>query len=77
MEFICLKDTAFFTLIEKVVQRLKENSPKKKDRWISGIEAVTMLRIKSKTTLQKLRDEGKIRFAQPEKKIPNCREYEG
>ncbi|MBK7694832.1 MAG: hypothetical protein IPN15_08880 [Saprospiraceae bacterium] len=27
------------------------------------------LRVKSKTTLQKLRDEGKIRFSQPEKKI--------
>jgi hypothetical protein len=27
------------------------------------------LRKKSKTTLQKLRDEGKVRFTQPEKKI--------
>ena len=27
------------------------------------------LRIASKTTLQKLRDEGKIRFSQPEKKL--------
>jgi Asp-tRNA(Asn)/Glu-tRNA(Gln) amidotransferase C subunit len=27
------------------------------------------LRISSKTTLQKLRDEGKIRFSHPEKKI--------
>ena len=27
------------------------------------------LRIKSTTTLQKLRDEGKIRFSQPQKKI--------
>lgn len=69
MEVICLEDAAFFTLIEKVVQRLKENTPKKEDQWISGTEAMTMLRIKSKTTLQKLRDEGKIRFAQPEKKI--------
>jgi len=30
---------------------------------------MTKLRIKSKTTLQKLRDGGKIRFSQPEKKI--------
>jgi len=28
-----------------------------------------MLRITSKSTLQKIRDEGKIRFSQPEKKI--------
>jgi len=41
----------------------------KEDKWISPEEAMTKLRIKSKTTLQKLRDEGKIRFSQPEKKI--------
>ncbi|RYZ84994.1 MAG: DNA-binding protein, partial [Proteobacteria bacterium] len=28
-----------------------------------------LLKIKSKTTLQKLRDEGKIRFSQPQKKL--------
>lgn len=28
-----------------------------------------LLNIKSKTTLQKLRDEGRIRYTQPEKKI--------
>jgi hypothetical protein len=32
-------------------------------------EARKKLRITSKTTLQKLRDEGKIRFSQPEKKL--------
>ncbi|MEZ2413922.1 helix-turn-helix domain-containing protein [Muriicola sp. E247] len=32
-------------------------------------EAMHILRIKSTTTLQKLRDEGKIRFSQPQKKI--------
>jgi hypothetical protein len=39
------------------------------DKWISGEEAMKILRITSKTTLQKLRDEGKIRFSQPEKKL--------
>jgi len=34
-----------------------------------GAQAMRMLRITSKTTLQKFRDEGKIRFSQPEKKI--------
>ncbi len=38
------------------------------DRWISPNEAMQLL-ITSKTTLQKLRDEGKIRFSQPEKKL--------
>lgn len=69
MEVICLEDKAFYTLIEKVVDRLKSANNIKEDKWISGEEAMKKLRISSKTTLQKLRDEGKIRFSQPEKKI--------
>lgn len=69
MEVICLEDVAFYALIDKVVSRIKEKEGIKEDKWISTEEAMTKLRIKSKTTLQKLRDEGKIRFSQPEKKI--------
>lgn len=69
MEVICLEDEAFYALIDRVVSRIKEKEGLKQDKWISSVEAMTKLRIKSKTTLQKLRDEGKIRFAQPEKKI--------
>ncbi len=69
MEVICLEDIAFYTLIERVVERIKEKSGAKIEKWISGEEAMKMLRISSKTTLQKLRDEGKIRFTQPERKI--------
>lgn len=69
MEVICLEDEALYTLIEKVVARIKEKKGVNMDKWISAEEAMTKLHIKSKTTLQKLRDEGKIRFSQPEKKI--------
>ena len=69
MEVICLHDTAFYTLVEEVVKRLKDSQKIKEDKWISDTEAMQKLRIKSKTTLQKFRDEGKIRFSQPEKKI--------
>lgn len=69
MEVICLEDEAFYALIEKVVARVKEKEGIKQDKWISADEAMSKLRIKSKTTLQKLRDEGKIRYSQPEKKI--------
>ncbi|MDR3679995.1 MAG: helix-turn-helix domain-containing protein [Flavipsychrobacter sp.] len=51
-----------------MVQRIKEKLIEK-DAWISGEEAMRRLRLKSKTTLQRLRDEGKIRFSQPEKRI--------
>ncbi|HRG33569.1 MAG: helix-turn-helix domain-containing protein [Saprospiraceae bacterium] len=69
MEVICLEDEAFYTLIDRVVARIKDKEGIKEDKWISAEEAMNKLRIKSKTTLQKLRDEGKIRFSQPEKKI--------
>ena len=69
MEVICLEDVAFYSLIEQVFQRMKDKEGAKEDKWISGEEAMQKLRISSKTTLQKLRDEGKIRYSQPEKKL--------
>lgn len=70
MEVICLQDEAFYVLIDRVLERLKnQQGNAEADKWISGEEAKKMLRITSKTTLQKLRDEGKIRFSQPERKI--------
>ena len=68
MEVICIQDEAFYALIELVIERIKETYGLKEDRWISGEEAMQKLRINSKTTLQKLRDEGKIRFSQPARK---------
>ncbi|MCW3120846.1 MAG: hypothetical protein JWQ38_338 [Flavipsychrobacter sp.] len=69
MEVICIEDSAFYSLVEQVFQRLKEKENSRDDKWISADEAMNKLRISSKTTLQKLRDEGKIRFSQPEKKM--------
>ncbi|MEQ9262047.1 MAG: helix-turn-helix domain-containing protein [Owenweeksia sp.] len=65
MEVICLEEKAFYALIEEVYDRLKERE-KVRDKWVDRDEALRLLRIKSKTTLQKLRDTGKIRFTQPE-----------
>jgi len=69
MEVICIEDTAFYALMEEVVKRIKDQHEIKEDKWISGDEAMKKLRISSKTTLQKLRDEGRIRFSQPEKRV--------
>ncbi len=69
MQVICLEEEAFFALIEQVVARLKENHAQQEDKWVTDEEAMRLLNIKSKTTLQKLRDEGRIRFTQPQKKI--------
>ncbi len=69
MEVICIEDEAFYTLIEQVVKRLEKQHEVTPDRWIEHAEAMRLLGIKSKSTLQKLRDEGKIRFSQPQKRI--------
>lgn len=69
MEVICMENEAFFALIETVVKRIREKENIKTDKWIGTEAAMEILKIKSKTTLQKLRDEGKIRFSQPQKRI--------
>lgn len=69
MKVICLEEEALYVMIEEVVARLKEKQNVKEDKWISDSEAMALLKIKSKTTLQNMRDEGKIRFSQPQKKI--------
>lgn len=62
MEVICLEDDAFFALVEKVVERLREKNNTKGNKWLSKEEAMKRLNITSHTTLQKFRDEGRIRF---------------
>ena len=69
MDVICLEDLALYKLIEEILKAIKEKNGIKTDRWISGEEAMEKLRISSKTTLQKLRDGGSIRFSQPQKKV--------
>lgn len=64
-----MEDKAFYSLLDRVMERLKEKYEIKEDKWISGDEAMKKLRITSKTTLQKFRDEGRIRFTHPDKKI--------
>jgi hypothetical protein len=68
MEVICLQTEAFYALIDEVVKRLNENkaAPAK---WVDTEEAMKLLNIKAKSTLQILRDEGKIRYTHPQKKI--------
>lgn len=70
MEVICLEESAFYALIDEVIERIKDQNPTvNTDKWISGEEAMHLLRISSKTTLSNLRNEGKIRYSQPQKKI--------
>lgn len=69
MEVICLQEEAFYILVEEVVERLKEEHNVRNDKWVSPERAMELLNIKSKTTLQNLRDTGSITYTQPQKKI--------
>jgi hypothetical protein len=69
MEVVCLQEEAFYALFDKVIEHVEGKIGDKPDKWIDGEEAMRMLRIKSTSTLQKMRDQGKIRFTQPQKKI--------
>lgn len=64
--YYCLEEPAFHALIDEVVQRENTTKPY---RWVSGEKAMEMLGISSKTTLQKYRDEDRIRFSHPDKKL--------
>ena len=68
LEIICIESEAFFKLIGLVLEKFTPPQPKEGDRWISAKEAMHMLRIKSKNTLLKLRNEGRIRYSQADKK---------
>lgn len=68
MNVICIEESAFYQLLETVVSRLKEKI-EQDELWISGEETMKFLHIKSKTTLQKLRDTGEIRYSQYGRKI--------
>jgi len=69
MEVICLQEEAFLALFKKVIEHVEAKRKDIPDKWIGTEEAMHLLRIKSTTTLQKLRDEGKIRYTQPQRKI--------
>lgn len=70
MNVICFEDEAFNALIDKLYARLKAKDEKADEPiWISPEEALKLLNVTHKTTLLRLRNEGKIRATQPKKKI--------
>jgi len=66
---ICLSPTDFERLVDRMVGYIKEKHVIKEDIWITSEEAMRLLNISSKTTLQIIRDNGKIRFTHPTHKI--------
>jgi len=69
MEVICLEETAFYELVETVVERMQQKNTAAPAQWLNTDEAMSLLNVKSKTTMQQLRDSGKVRYTQPQKRI--------
>lgn len=69
MEVICLESEALFLLIDQLFEHIQEKYGAVPDKWIDDKEAMRILKIKARSTLQKLRDEGHIKFSQPSKKL--------
>lgn len=68
LNVICLESQAFYELVDQVVDRLKTENNAIQEEWIDTEQAMFLLKISSKTTMQKLRDNGDVRFSQPMKK---------
>ncbi|MCF0072447.1 helix-turn-helix domain-containing protein [Dyadobacter sp. CY261] len=69
MNVITITEEAFFELVEQVVRRLQGQENTTKPRWISDTEAMELLGIKSKSTLQQFRDSGSITFSKVRHKV--------
>lgn len=68
IKVISMDEEAFFALIDKVVAHVDAKNNKKGDPWVDRTEAMRILGIKSKTTLQKLRTTGQIKFSQAKRR---------
>ena len=68
-EIICLKSTAYYALLDEVFEHISTKFSVPQKQWLLTNEAMQLLGISSKTTLQQLIDTGKIRYSQPQKKI--------
>lgn len=66
---ICLETPAFERLVKTVAQQLIEKQGIRDSKWVSKEDAMALLGVTSHTTLQRYRDERRIRFTQPDKKV--------
>ncbi len=71
LKVICLETEAYYKLIQEVIDIAKGLEPKEEERWVDTVTAMSILKITSKTTLQKFRDDPDncIKFSQISRKV--------
>lgn len=62
-----IEKQAFYELLNQVLARL--NAENEEETWIPEDEAMQLLNIRSKTTMQRIRNEDLVRFTQPTQRI--------
>jgi hypothetical protein len=62
LQVICLESDAFQALVKEAAGLLKEEVLGGLDPWLDEKEAMELMKIKSRTTLKKYREEGKIDY---------------
>ncbi len=63
LKIICLESKAFKALVSEVADQLKGEFFGHLNPWVDEKEAMQLLRIHSKTTFKKYRDEGNISYS--------------
>jgi len=68
LKVICLQEDAYYKLIQEVIDIVKDQD-QQEELWVDTATAMSILKITSKSTLQKFRDEQKIIFSQISRKV--------
>ena len=68
-EIICLKSNVYYALLDEILEHISTKFSIPQKQWLLTNEAMLLLGISSKTTLQQLRDTGKIRYSQPQQGV--------
>lgn len=67
---LMITEDLFFELIDRIIKHFEEKEMfKNEQEWLNGEEVMDILKISSKSTMQKLRDEGLVEFTQPMKRV--------
>ena len=72
MEIIVFEKAAYWRMQRELMQMFQnaiKEATKQPDDWIGLDEAMTLLMVKSKTTMQRLRDNDEIKFTKPSPRI--------
>ena len=69
LNVICLESKAFQALANEMAMQFKKEFLGSLNPWIKEDAAMDLLRITSKTTFQKYRDEGKFKFSRITSKL--------